>query len=90
MRFLQDLSIAARGSDVRGLPASPQRQSCFRGNAGTAYAAAFRKTPLEEVQALVNVWNQCAFERRKVRVTLHARVDARGRRAGYDLLVQAL
>lgn len=93
-RFLQDLGIAARlsaqGLNIRGA-APPPSAGFFRGNTGKAYEAAFVKTPIEEVQGLIDVWNQSALERRKVRVSLKPRLDANGRqREGYDLLVESL
>ncbi|KAI0696617.1 hypothetical protein BC835DRAFT_1414166 [Cytidiella melzeri] len=94
IRFLQDLGIAARlssqGLSVRG-NVQPQRAGFIRGRMGTAYDASFGKTPVEEVQDLVDVWNESAWERRKVRVTLRTRNDVQARRReAYDLLVEAL
>jgi hypothetical protein len=40
---------------------------------------------------LISVWQGSAFERRKIKVDLHSRVDDSGtRRVGWDLFVQAL
>ena len=93
-RFLQDLGIAARlstqGLSMRG-NVQPPRAGFIRGKMGTAYDASFAKTPVEEVQELISIWNQSAFERRKVRVTLHPRTDVQARRReAYELLVEAL
>lgn len=93
-RFLQDLGLiarlSARGVSLRG-STQPLRVGFVRGRAGAAYEAVFAKTPVEEVQDLIAVWNESALERRKIRVSLHTRVDAGGpRREGYDLLVEAL
>ena len=69
----------------------PPRAGFIRGKMGTAYDASFAKTPVEEVQELISIWNQSAFERRKVRVTLHPRTDVQARRReAYELLVEAL
>ncbi|KAI0084632.1 hypothetical protein BDY19DRAFT_987443 [Irpex rosettiformis] len=93
-RFLQDLGIAARlsgqGLTIRGEPHSP-RMGFFRGRAGSTYNASFARSPAEEVQELIAVWNQSAFERRKLRVTLHPRTGVQaGRREAFELLVEAL
>lgn len=106
-RFLLDLGttarMAAQGLSVRGGGAvtatggvgagggGGRLLKLAVGNRGTVYDAAFVKTPVEEVQSLVNVWNESALVRRKVRVSLHPKVDAGGRqKEGYDLLVEAL
>jgi hypothetical protein len=93
VRFLQDLGIAARlsmqGLSIRG-NVQPPRAGFIRGRMGTAYDASFAKTPMEEVQDLINVWNESALERRKLRVSLHPRTDGHGRREAYELLVEAL
>lgn len=103
-RFLLDLGttarMAAQGLSVRGGAVTAtggvgagggRLLQLAVGNRGTVYDAAFVKTPVEEVQSLVNVWNESALVRRKVRVSLHPKVDAGGRqKEGYDLLVEAL
>ncbi|KAI6021709.1 hypothetical protein BKA83DRAFT_4286145 [Pisolithus microcarpus] len=81
VRFLEDLIIAARlsaqGRSAVGsrVPATvfPMRGAFIMSLVGTAYDAAFARGPLREVEALLGVWNQSAFERRKLRVSLHVR-----------------
>ncbi|KAI5987937.1 hypothetical protein EDC04DRAFT_1461926 [Pisolithus marmoratus] len=77
VRFLEDLTIAAR--------LSAQGRIRF----GVVYDAVFARSPLREVRALMSVWNEGAFERRKLRVSLHVRED-RGKKSGYYLLVESL
>ena len=97
VRFLEDLTIAARLS-ARGLSAVgsrvPVKPLLTRGPfimwlPGTVYDAPFRRSPLEEVKALIAVWNESAFERRKLRVTVQVRVEM-GKKAGYDLVIESL
>lgn len=96
VRFLQDLAITARmtadGLDVMSTsPPSPRMNGWLRGRAGSVYDAAFGKSAFEEVAKLITVWNQSAFERRKIRVTLHLKTAADGSvHEGYELLVEAL
>jgi hypothetical protein len=54
-----------------------------------AYDSHFTRSPGEEVQALIAVWNQSAFERRKLRVSLQfkGREDIKG---AYELLVESM
>lgn len=96
VRFLEDLTIAARLSAQRlsavgsRIPAKPfHLRGPFIINFRVAYDAAFARTPLQEVGALIAVWNESAFERRKLRVTLHVREDE-GKKSGYYLLVESL
>lgn len=71
-------------------PQAP-RAGFLRGRTGTAYDASFGKTPVEEVQGLIQVWNESALERRKVRVTLRPMNDVQARRReAYELFVEAL
>lgn len=95
-RFLQDLGVAARLA-LRGLNMRGQRPRAgsaggllgMGSTRGRQYDSAFMKSPLEQVAGLVVVYNESAWERRKVRVTLRAKADERGRE-GYELLVEAL
>ncbi|PSR76374.1 hypothetical protein PHLCEN_2v8470 [Hermanssonia centrifuga] len=93
-RFLSDLAIAARTAS-QGLSvmstSPPPRTSFLRGKAGTIYDSAFGKSTVVEVQDLIHVWNQSAFERRKVKVKLQNKTGPDGRtKDGYELLVEAL
>lgn len=104
-RFLRDLRVAAhlamRGVSAVAPDRATQAPRVIRGNMGILsgpraagggpYDNAFTKTPVEEVNALIAVWQGSAFERRKIKVTLHNRADeGRTQRAGYDLYVEAL
>ncbi|KAF7795476.1 hypothetical protein EIP86_006637 [Pleurotus ostreatoroseus] len=96
VRFLQDIAITARmsadGLNVMSTsPPSPRLSGWLRGRAGSVYDAAFGKSQFDEVSNLINVWNQSAFERRKLRISLHVKtaLDGRGLE-GYELLVEAL
>ena len=61
------------------------------GGGGSQYDAAFVKSPVEQVAALVDVYNQSAWERRKVHVTFRPVIDpGAAQRSGYELLVEAL
>jgi hypothetical protein len=43
------------------------------------------------VMMMISVWQGSAFERRKLKVSLHTRTEIAGtRREGYDLYVEAL
>jgi hypothetical protein len=42
------------------------------------------------VQSLIEVWNGSAFERRKLKVSLHSRAEEGIGRQGWDLYVEAL
>lgn len=97
VRFLEDLTIAARlsalglsavGSRVPAKP-FPTLGPFILWLPGSVYDATFQRSPLEEVKALVAVWNESAFERRKLRVTVQVRVE-KGKKAGYDLVVESL
>jgi len=97
VRFLEDLTIASRlsalglsavGSRVPAKP-FPTLGPFIMWLPGFAYDATFQRSPLEEVKALIAVWNQSAFERRKLRVTVQVRVE-NGKKAGYDLVVESL
>ena len=99
VRFLQDLAIVAKSAPLPvAPPPSPKSTSppspligWLRGRAGSVYDAAFGKSSLDEVTNLINVWNQSAFERRKLKVTLHLKSDDRGNiKEGFELLVEAL
>ncbi|KIK38917.1 hypothetical protein CY34DRAFT_365605 [Suillus luteus UH-Slu-Lm8-n1] len=77
-RFLEDLGISARLAG-QGLSAVGSRipitgfpvRGIFSTRAtGAAYDSQFTRSPRDEVQTLISVWNQSAFERRKLRVTL--------------------
>ncbi|KAI6016181.1 hypothetical protein EDC04DRAFT_558885 [Pisolithus marmoratus] len=96
VRFLEDLTIAARLS-AQGRSAVGSRipptvfptHGPFIVRFGVVYDAVFARSPLREVRALLSVWNEGAFERRKLRVSLHVRED-RGEKSGYYLLVESL
>jgi hypothetical protein len=105
LRFLRDLRVAARLAHQGISAVAPDRTtrapmtlrrglgvlSGPRSVGGGPYDAAFVKTPVEEVNALIDVWQGSAFERRKLKVTLHTRADSgRSQREGYDLYVEAL
>ncbi|KAG1843305.1 hypothetical protein DFJ58DRAFT_46350 [Suillus subalutaceus] len=96
-RFLEDLGISARlagqglsavGSRVPITP-FPVRGIFGTRATGTVYDSQFTRSPRDEVQTLITVWNQSAFERRKLHVTLQIKggVD---NRAPYELLVESL
>lgn len=84
--------MASQGLNVMSTsPPPPTLGSWLRGRAGSVYDASFGKAPFDEVNNLINVWNQSAFERRKVKVTLHLMTDEQGNvREGYELVVEAL
>ncbi|KAG8216294.1 hypothetical protein J3R82DRAFT_6355 [Butyriboletus roseoflavus] len=98
VRFLEDLGIAARlsgeglsavGSRVPVTPLLAHR--IFPSRAiGTVYDSHFARNPAEEVRALIQIWNQCAFERRKIRVSLHVQPIGTSGKKGYTLVVESL
>lgn len=97
VRFLQDLTIATRLA-AQGLSAVssrvPVKPFATHGPfitrlPGVAYDATFQRSPLEEARALISVWNESAFERRKLRATLQVKVHD-GRKVGYDLVIDSL
>ncbi|KAH7925061.1 hypothetical protein BV22DRAFT_464627 [Leucogyrophana mollusca] len=97
IRFLEDIGIAARLA-IEGLSAVGSRtpvtslpaRGIFSSRVmGVAYDSHFTRSPKDEVQALLGVWNQSAFERRKLRVTLQT-IGEGGTRSGYELLVESL
>ncbi|EGN93920.1 hypothetical protein SERLA73DRAFT_163306 [Serpula lacrymans var. lacrymans S7.3] len=97
VRFLEDLGMAARlagqglsavGSRVPVTPL-PTRGIFSSRASGVAYDSQFVRTPKDEVQALITVWNQSAFERRKLRVSMHPKGDG-GAKTGWELLVESL
>ena len=92
-RFLLDLQAVARlalqGRDLRGVRPKTTGLGVVS-TRGRAYDAAFVKSPLEQVQALLEVYNGSAWERRKVRVTFRMQACVDGRDGGYGLLVEAL
>ncbi|KIJ04919.1 hypothetical protein PAXINDRAFT_141631 [Paxillus involutus ATCC 200175] len=57
---------------------------------GATYDSHFTRSPLEEVHALIRVWNQSAFERRKLKVTLQIKLGDIMNRIGYQLIVDSL
>ncbi|KAG2139226.1 hypothetical protein DEU56DRAFT_800256 [Suillus clintonianus] len=96
-RFLEDLEISARlagqglsavGSRVP-IAALPVRGIFGARAPGVVYDSQFTRSPRDEVQTLITVWNQSAFERRKLRVSLQINggVD---NMAAYELLVESL
>ncbi|KIJ63003.1 hypothetical protein HYDPIDRAFT_56326, partial [Hydnomerulius pinastri MD-312] len=98
VRFLEDLGIAARfaceglsavGSRVPVTPL-PVRGIFTSRASGVAYDSLFTRSPLEEVHALIGVWNQSAFERRKLKVTLQMKGSEVGAKVGYELVVESL
>ena len=98
VRFLEDLGIAARLSS-EGLSAIRSRvpvapllaRRIFPSHAlGAVYDGHFARSPLEEVRALIQLWNQCAFERRKIRVTLQIRPIGMSGKKCYMLVVESL
>ncbi|KAN0085633.1 protein of unknown function (DUF4646) domain containing protein [Tylopilus felleus] len=98
VRFLQDLGVAARlsreglsavGSRVPIAPLITHR--IFPPRAlGAVYDGHFARSPLEEVRALIQIWNQCAFERRKIRVSLEVRLIGTNGKKSYTLIVESL
>lgn len=103
-RFISDLGLTARLA-VQGISAFSERGTATsfsvtglfgliggsRARSSGLYDAAFVKTPVEDVKSLIAVWNESAFERRKLRVTIVVRSDEAGTsREGYDLVVEAL
>lgn len=98
VRFLEDLGIAARLS-AEGLSAVGSRMPVapvlahriFPSRAlGAVYDRRFARSPAEEVRALIQIWNQCAFERRKIRVTLHVQSMGTSGKKDYALVVESL
>ncbi|KAG6331137.1 hypothetical protein ID866_7952 [Astraeus odoratus] len=97
VRFLEDLVIAARlatqGLSAVGsrVPVKPLPARCLfiTWTPGAAYDIAFQRSRLGEVKALITVWNESAFIRRKVRVSIQVR-EEQGRKSGYDLIVESL
>lgn len=98
VRFLEDLGIAARLSE-EGMSAMGSRvpvapllaHHIFPSRSlGAVYDARFARNTAEDVRALIQMWNQCAFERRKLRVTLHVRSIGTSRKMGYALVVESL
>lgn len=98
IRFLEDLGIAARLS-VEGLSAVGSRvplapsliHRIFPSRAlGAVYDGCFARNPANEVRALIRIWNECAFERRKLRVTLYVRPIGTSRKKSYELVVESL
>jgi len=92
-----DLAIATAGQPNKSLQSTKHLGPFVigglagRGFAGRQYDAAFAKTALEEAMAIIAVWQDSAFNRRKLRVSLHPRTAADGRNpSGMDLLVEAL
>lgn len=80
--------LATQGLGIRG--ESPRTTGLGVGSMrGRVYDAQFSKMPLEQVQDLMEVYNECAWERRKVRVTLKVNSGNRGLE-GYGILVEAL
>ncbi|KAF9237710.1 hypothetical protein BU15DRAFT_62914 [Melanogaster broomeanus] len=98
VRFLEDLGVAAclagKGLNAVGSRASatlhPTRGIFPSGVTGAAYDSQFMRSPLEEVHALIGVWNQSAFERRKLKVTLQIKAGDMMSRIGYELVVESL
>ncbi|KAG2058398.1 hypothetical protein BDR06DRAFT_950945 [Suillus hirtellus] len=96
-RFLEDLGVSARlagqglsavGSRVPTTP-RPVRGVFGTRATGVTYDSQFARSPRDEVQTLITVWNQSAFERRKLRVTLHI-TGGLDNRAAYELFVESL
>lgn len=97
-RFLEDLGIAARlaGQGLSAVgsraPIAPLTRGVFGSRtAGMAYDSQFTRSPRDEVQMLIAVWNQSAFERRRLRVSLqfNGGVDS-DINGGYELLVESM
>jgi hypothetical protein len=98
VRFLEDLGIAARlsheglsavGSRVPVAPLIAHR--IFPLHAfGAVYDGHFARSPVQEVRALIQIWNQCAFERRKIRVSLQVRPIGTSGKKTYALIVESL
>ena len=58
---------------------------------GAVYDGHFARSPVGDVRALIQIWNECAFERRKVRVRLEIRPSGRsGGKRNYALAVESL
>jgi len=97
IRFLEDVGIAARlsheglsavGSRVPVAPLIAHRFFPSRA-LGAVFDRHFARSSVEEVRALIQIWNQCAFERRKISVTLQVRsIGMSGKR--YALIVESL
>ncbi|KAG6379488.1 hypothetical protein JVT61DRAFT_9973 [Boletus reticuloceps] len=98
VRFLQDLGIAARLareglSAIRShkpiTPLIPHRIFHLR-SLGAVYDGHFARSPVEEVRALLQIWNQCALERRKIRVSLQVRPIGSSGKKSCALIVESL
>ncbi|KAI9458062.1 hypothetical protein HD554DRAFT_1753946 [Boletus coccyginus] len=98
IRFLEDVGIAARlsheglsavGSRVPVAPLIAHRFFPSRA-LGAVFDGHFTRSPVEEVRALIQIWNQCAFERRKIRVTLQVRSIGMNGKKRYALIVESL
>ncbi|KAF9226020.1 hypothetical protein BS17DRAFT_749311 [Gyrodon lividus] len=99
VRFLEDLGIAAClsgeglsavGSRVPVTPLPARGVFPSRATTGATYDSHFMRTPLEEVHVLIDVWNQSAFERRKLKVTLQTKPGDAMNNGGYELVVKSL
>lgn len=80
------MTLPKRGGGLAGLTGS-------RAAANGPYDQTFARSPANEVRALIAVWNESAFERRKVKVELRTRAIAtqgQGIGEGYELYVEAL
>ena len=98
VRFLEDLGVAARlscdglsavGMRVPIAPLIPHRVFPSR-VLGGVYDRHFARCPIEEVRALIQIWNQCAFERRKIRVLLQAQPIEMSGKLSFVLIVESL
>ncbi|KAG9311931.1 hypothetical protein JVU11DRAFT_8192 [Chiua virens] len=98
IRFLEDLGIAARlsseggsavGSRVPITPLITHRALPSRAF-GAVYDGKFARSPLQEVLALIQIWNECAFQRRKISVSLQVHPTDSNGREYYALLVESL
>lgn len=96
-RFLEDLTVAAKLA-MQGLSAVGSRASSksLHRHApsmipapGAIYDVSFTRSPLDEVKALIGVWNESAFERRKLSVRLQTK-EEQAIRVGYELVVNSL
>lgn len=98
IRFLQDLGIAARlsreglGTVRSRMPVAPLTTHCIFPSRvlGAVYDGHFTRSPVEEVRALLQIWNQCALERRKIRVSLEVQPIGTSTRKSYTLIVESL
>lgn len=98
VRFLEDLGVAAslaiEGRSAVGsrVPFAPLlTHGVFPSPAlGAVYAGRSARGSAEQVCALIQIWNLCAFERRKIRASLEGQSIMMNRKENYMLVLESL